>query len=251
MAPSGERADEKNVALVRFINAMPDMKTVNAYMDSNMAFADVSFKTVTPYREVPDGRHTFHLGDNASMQAGRDTREGGINESESLGSGNYYTVVLLPTDKVSDSDRDDNRNQMAQLKVIKDDFGSPSSDKAHVRVIDAAAHVGDLDLYSRTKNDKLFSGIDVNESPSYKEVDPGSLTLEVRPDGKDNALFTLPNTTVGAGKYYTIVLTSKGTNGRNQNLDAVIVEDQYTHRRDTSQGGLDNDRDDDNTNSNR
>lgn len=240
VAPSGERADQSNMALVRFINAVPDMKTVNAYMDSNAAFTDVNFKTVTPYREVPDGSHTFHLGDRASMQAGRDADNRPITESKSLSSGEYYTVVLRPVDV---TDKNDN-NRGSKIDIIKDDFSSPSSDKAHIRVIDAASHVGKVDVYQREKDDKLFGGIDVDASPSYKDVDPGNLTLEVRPDGKNNALFTLPNTKVDAGHHYTVLLTGKGTNGRN--LDAVIVEDQYTHRKDTNQGSKDRDYDRDN-----
>lgn len=254
MAPSGERADQSNMALVRFINADPNMKTVSAYMDSNQAFADVSFKTVTPYREVPDGSHDFHLGTNASMQAGRDQNNdnrddrGRISESKSLSSGNYYTVVLRPDDSK-------NNNRGPKLDVIKDDFGSPSKDKAQIRIINAAVNAGKVDIYQRPKNDKLFGGIDVNSSPSYKDVDPGNLTLEVRPDGKNNALYTIPATTVDAGHFYTVVITGKGTNGRN--LDAVVVEDQYAMHRDTNQGSSDamdnthdknrdNDRDNDN-----
>jgi hypothetical protein len=234
MAPSGERADQSNMALVRFINADPNMKTASAYMDSNQAFADVSFKTVTPYREVPDGSHNFHLGANASMQTGRDNGErddhGRISESKSLSSGNYYTVVLRPDDSK------DNHGG-PKLDVIKDDFGSPSKDKAQIRVIDAATSAGKVDIYQRPKNDKLFGGVDLSSNPSYKDVDPGNVTLEVRPDGKDNALFKLPATTVDAGHYYTIVITGKGTNGRN--LEAVMVEDQYAMHRDTNQGSSD------------
>lgn len=252
MAPSGERADQSNMALVRFINADPSMQTVSAFMDSNQTFADVSFKTVTPYREVPDGKHTFHLGDNASMQAGRDQgnnsrnkENGGISESKSLSSGNYYTVVLLPGE--SNGNKSNSDNQMAQLKIINDDFGSPSKDKAQIRVIDAAAHAGRVDVVASPKNDKLFSNIDVNSNPSYKDVDPGNVQLEVRENGKNTARFTLPSTTVDAGHYYTVVISGKGTNGRN--LDATIVEDQYAQHRDTNQGGSDNtdmDRDNDN-----
>lgn len=254
MAPSSERADQSNMALVRFINADPSMKTVSAYMDSNQAFADVSFKTVTPYREVPDGSHTFSLGKNASMQAGRDNsnvdKNGRISESKSLSSGDYYTVVLRP-----DNPKD---NRGPKIDIIKDDFGTPSKDKAQIRVINAAANAGKVDIYQRPKNDKLFSGVDVTTSPSYKDVDPGNVTLEVRPDGKNNALFTLPSTTVDAGHYYTVVISSKGAN--NRNLDATIVEDQYAQHRDTTQGSSsainkdrDNDRDKnkDNDNDNR
>ena len=248
MAPSGERADQSNMALVRFINADPGMKTTSAYMDSNQAFADVSFKTVTPYREVPDGNHTFHLGDRASMQAGRDNQgssnnenKHGLSESKSLSSGNYYTVVLLPNENANNRNSTttgmNSNNQMAQLKVISDDFGSPSKDKAQIRVIDAAAHAGKVDIVQRPKNDKLFGGLDLNTNPSYKGVDPGSVTLEVRPDGKNTPLYTLPATTVDAGHYYTVVITGKGTNGHN--IDAVIVEDQYAMHSDTNKGSSD------------
>jgi len=250
MAPSGERADESNMALVRFINAVPDMNTVSAYMDSSIAFSDVSFKTVTPYREVPDGSHTFHLGDQVSMQAGRDRSDNSladnmrgkndgreINESESLSSGAYYTVVLMPGEVDNDGNNRGVNVSLPKFEIIKDEFSSPSSDKAHIRVINAAARAGKLDIFSRTKDDELFSNIDVNSSPSYEDVDPGNITLEVRADGKDNALFTLPSRSVEAGHHYTVVLTGKGTNGRN--LDAVLVEDQYIQQRDATQGGSD------------
>jgi Domain of unknown function (DUF4397) len=280
MAPSGEQADERNMALVRFINADPNTKSVSAYMDSNVAFTDVSFKTVTPYRQVPDGNHIFHLGDRASMQAGRDTdpdvsvgREGAdvnmgtdadnrdrddvTSERESLGSGEYYTVILRPAsgderadarderaDARKDNDRDDaTRAAMGlrpRIEVIKDDFGSPKDDQAQIRVINAASNPEKLDIFVRPKNDELFGNIDVNSTPSYKDVDPGNVTLEIREDGKDRALFTLPSTRMEAGKLYTFVLTNKGTNGRS--LDAVLVEDQPMQRRDT-QGGSDRDND--------
>jgi hypothetical protein len=58
------------------------------------------------------------------------------------------------------------------------------------------------------------------------------VTLEVPQYGKRNALFTLPGTMVEAGHLYTVVLTGKGTNSRN--LEAVVVEDQITHQKDTS-----------------
>lgn len=263
VAPSGERADEKDMALVRFINADPNRNSVSAYMDSNVAFSDVSFKTVTPYRQVPDGRHTFHLGDQASMQAGRgvdvdvhaNRREGVgadvkrdrdnrdndnvTHESESLGGGNYYTVVLRPA---AVDERDDKEGNRPRIEVIKDDFGSPKDDKAQIRVINAATYPEKLDIYMRPKNDELFSNVDATTSPSYKDVDPGNVSLEIRKDGSKQAFFTLPSTRVEAGKLYTIVLTNKGTNGRN--IDAVVVEDHYLQHRDT-QGGMDRDNDND------
>jgi len=47
---------------------------------------------------------------------------------------------------------------------------------------------------------------------------------EVRPEGQDNAVLTVPNANFEKGKYYTIVVTghSKGM----PNLQALLIEDQ-------------------------
>jgi subtilase family serine protease len=54
--------------------------------------------------------------------------------------------------------------------------------------------------------------------------DPRSTTLEVRQEGQDKAIVTLPNANFEKGKFYTIVVTgyAKGT----PKLETLIVEDQ-------------------------
>lgn len=49
-------------------------------------------------------------------------------------------------------------------------------------------------------------------------------TLEVRPEGQDKSVLTVPNANFEMGKYYTIVVTghSKGK----PNLQALLIEDQ-------------------------
>ncbi len=59
---------------------------------------------------------------------------------------------------------------------------------------------------------------------SYSEFDPMSGTLEVRPEGKNNAVLTIPNAKFQAGNTYTVVVTgkAKGT----PKLEATIIEDK-------------------------
>lgn len=196
-------------------------------------------------RDVDVDVRTGQGNEGVGVDVNRNRRDNDVgSESESLGGGNYYTVVLRPpSSDERDDDRKDNIGRNPRFEVIKDDFGSPKDDQAQIRVINAATYPEKLDIYMRPKNDELFGNIDVTSTPSYKDVDPGNITLEIRQDDKDRALFTLPSHRVEAGKMYTIVLTNKGTNARN--IDAVIVEDQYLQRRDGNQGGMDRDNDND------
>lgn len=56
------------------------------------------------------------------------------------------------------------------------------------------------------------------------DVDPMRTTLEVKQEGQEQAIVTLPNANFEKGKFYTIVLTghAKGT----PKLETLVVEDQ-------------------------
>jgi len=59
-APSGEQAANSKMALVRFVNALPgDSRDV--YFGDIKAFQGVSFKTVTPYKQLPSERQDFRV----------------------------------------------------------------------------------------------------------------------------------------------------------------------------------------------
>ena len=227
-APSGQSADNRGFALVRFVNAAPTMATADAYMDSTNVFSRVSYKTITPYKEVPDGRHTFRLHRETAESRESDKDRNRPENSESLSGGGYYTIVLLPPDvDVKDKDRTDRSARELKLEVVKDDFGSPSTDKAKVRVINAAAGYDDLDLYAPSKDDAIISSIGFNGSHSYKDVDPMTTALQIRESGKNKTtLATVPVRAFDAGKAYTIVVTGSKASGKK--LDVVTVEDQFT-----------------------
>ena len=234
-APSGQSADNRGFALVRFVNAAPTMASADAYMDSVNVFSGVSYKTITPYKEVPDGRHTFRLHRETAESRESDKDRNRPENSESLSGGGYYTIVLLPPD-VKAGDRDDrtqggadrNRKDMQpKIEVVKDDFGSPSTDKAKVRVINAAAGYDDLDLYAPSKDDAIISSVGFNGKHGYKDIDPMTAALQIRESSKNKTtLATVPNRSFEAGKAYTIVVTGSKASGKK--LDVVTVEDQFT-----------------------
>lgn len=206
-APPAKEAENRDMALVRVIHAVPGAAGVDVFADDTKVFTNVAYKSVTPYKELSDDRHTFKI-----RPAGKDTVEPLAENSEGLSGGKHYTVVAMA-----------DAAGKPTLYVYNDNI-TPTSGKAEVRVIHAAADAGEVDVYAKEGDKKLFGGVNALKETSYTSVDPMTATIEVRPEGKTNSVLTLPNAKFEAGKYYTIVVTgkAKGT----PKLEAVVVEDQ-------------------------
>src|SRR5215471_655426 len=132
-APPAKEAEQRDNALVRMINTVPGNPAVDVYADDNKLFDGISFKTVTPYKEVSDQRHTFRV-----KPKGQADAQSLVEESESLSGGKHYTVIVMP-----------DTNNKVQLKVVNDNLTPPPADKAEVRVIHASADAGDVDVVAK------------------------------------------------------------------------------------------------------
>ncbi len=198
-APPAKEVAQRDNALVRVINAVPGATSLDVFADDQKIFQGVSFKSVTPYKELSDKRHTF--------------LEPVAENSEGLSGGKHYTIVVMP-----------GTNDKTTLYLVNDHITTPPTEKAQVRVINASPDVGEVDIVDKQGNKKLFSGINIEKGTSYMDVDPTKTTLEVRPEGQDRAVLTVPNANFEKGQYYTIVVTgqAKGT----PKLQAVMVEDK-------------------------
>ena len=208
-APSSNEAQKHDNALVRVVNAIPNGPAVALFADDQKTFDHVGYKQVTPYKEVPDRmRLNFKI-----RTAGQDDSRPLAENAEMIGSGNHYTVVAYH----------DTNNQTA-LTVVNDNLTPPDSTKAKVRFINAAPGAGEVDVYPRAGKNAIFDGVNFGSEAGYREVNPMKTTLEVRPEGKKNVLLAIPNTSLEAGKIYTIVLAGRT---KAQKFDAITIEDQF------------------------
>lgn len=207
-APPATEVKQRGNALVRVIHAVPGGAAVDVFADDAKVFSGIAYKTASPYKEVSGERHTFRI-----RPAGQDTAQPLAENSEGLSDGKHYTVVAMA-----------DANGKPTLYVYNDDLVPPSSGKAKVRLIHASADAGEVDVYAREGNKKLFGGVNALSETGYSEFDPMTGTIEVRPEGKTNAVLTIPNAKFGAGDTYTIVVVgkAKGT----PKLEAMIVEDK-------------------------
>jgi len=207
-APPAKEAKQRDNALVRVINAVPGNISFDIFADDQKVFESVAFKNVTPYKELSDDRHSFRV-----LQTGQDTAQPVAQNSEGLSGGKHYTIVVMP-----------DTNDKTTLYVVNDNITTPPADKAQVRVIHASPDAGEIDVVDNKGNKKLFSGVNFEKETSYMDVDPLKTTLEVRQEGQDKAIVTVPNANFEKGKFYTIVVTghAKGT----PKLQTLVVEDR-------------------------
>jgi hypothetical protein len=206
-APPAREVEQRDKALVRVINTVPGNVSVDVFADDQKVFESVAFRNVTPYKELSDDRHSFRV-----RQAGQDTTQPVAENSKDLIGGKHYTIVVMP-----------DTNDKTAVDVVNDNITDPPADKALVRVIHASPDAGDLDVVDKQGDKKLFSGLKFQKGTSYLVVDPIKTTLEMRQEGQDKAIVTLPNANFEKGKFYTIVVTgpAKGM----PKLQALMVED--------------------------
>jgi hypothetical protein len=207
-APAAKEVAQRNNALVRVINAAPGNPSVDVFADDQKVFESVAFKSVTPYKELSDARHAFRV-----RQAGQDSAQPIAENSEGLAGGKHYTIVVMP-----------DTNNKAALYVVSDNITAPPAEKAQVRIVNASPDAGEIDVVAKEHNKALFSGVNFQKETSYMDVDPMKMTLEIKQEGQQQAIVTLPNANFEKGKFYTIVITGmvKGT----PRLQTLMVEDQ-------------------------
>ncbi len=199
-------AEERNLAMVRVVNAMPG-RAVDIYANDSSAFSNVGFRTVTDWKQMPDNTFDFKV----AMPGGSPEAAMGDNH-EKLGQGEHYTIIAMA---------DEGGPDRANLRVLQDDLHPVAADKARIRVIHAVAGAPEVDVFIKGQKDAIFSGINFRNEAGWKDVDPAGGTLEIRPEGKATVLASIPGVNLQAGRSYTYVVT--GTPAKMQVIPFVDV----------------------------
>lgn len=208
-APPAAAAEARDTALVRVVHAIPAGSTVDVFADDNRFFENLAFKTVTPYREIDGRSYTFRV-----RPAGMNQADPLASNSERLDDGNHYTVFAVPG----------NDGESASLRVAEDNYALPANGKARVRVVQASSDAGKVDVYAVGRTDVLFDAVDFQSVSDYREIDPVAGSLELRPEAESNAMLTVPNVRLDAGKTYTIMVVGRVRIA--PKLEVFVIEDQ-------------------------
>ncbi|MEO8027037.1 MAG: DUF4397 domain-containing protein [Bryobacteraceae bacterium] len=201
--PAGTVAKSANQALVRFINATAAPKDL-AFGEMR-PFPAVPANSASAYTQIPSERHDFKL-----LNSGGNLVDPLVKNSESPTAGMHYSVLAI-------SDKDGKYS----LKVLDDDLSRPAAGKAKIRVVHAAAGLNKVDVYPVNSKEALLSGVDFDSATSYKEVDPGTMELDLRIAGSKKNLHNIKEVRLDPGKLYTVIIF-----GGPASITAKVIEDQ-------------------------
>ncbi|MGQ0647174.1 MAG: DUF4397 domain-containing protein [Gemmatimonadaceae bacterium] len=204
---SGDSADKRGQALVRVVNAVPNVKGLSVRADEMHALPPVDYKNVTPYQAIDRNWVTFQI---AGAPGG--TYEPLETNREMLTEGHRYTIVIMKDDDGEGYD----------TRILRDEI-SDDATSAQLRVIHAAQGIDEIDVVAKG-GDRLFEGVNFSSEAGFKGLTPWAGALEFRSEKGNRLLLTMPDVDLRAGKSYTIVL-SRGTNGK---LEAFWFEDAQT-----------------------
>jgi hypothetical protein len=185
------------------------------YAGDSLAFANVAFRSVTDWKEMPDDYFGFKV-----VNAGARADDDALAENrEKLGNGGHYTILALPDDE-ADADND------GTLRVLDDDLKPITDGKARVRFIHAVSGLDDeLSVFVRGSDEALVDGVNFSREAGWNEEDPiQGATLEVRTEDSERPLVTIPNVNLEAGKIYTYVITGAG-----QRAEVIQFSDSVAH----------------------
>jgi hypothetical protein len=199
-ATTETQAAEKETSRVRVAHLSPDAPAVDVYVNGTKTLSNVPFKAVSDYLSVPAGNYRFEV-----RPAGADaSSKAVIDASATLEAGKDYTVAAT--------------NLLANITplVLVDDNTAPASGKAKVKVVHASPDAPAVDVAVKG-GPVLISGLAFGKASETLTVDAATYDLEVRAAGTNTVALALNNTTLEAGKIYTVFAVD-----RLANITAVV-----------------------------
>jgi hypothetical protein len=172
---------------VNTVNGGPD---ISARLGEVTLFQDVKAGVATEYSEI--AANLAHL----SVRVGSAVDGMMVAEKDRvLMNGNRYTVFLIEED-----------SGKHMLRVVRDDV-IPDSGKARLRVVHAAFNAPELDVSIAGSKDKLFSGANFKSEAGYADVNPGTVSLQIRGKNEPRILLTVPSLALKRSTATTVVIT--------------------------------------------
>ncbi len=196
-------------AYVRVVHASPDAPAVDVYLDGKQTVDGAMFKAVTPYGDVPAGKHSVLVTVHGDM------KKEVLKADVDLKAGTYYTVAA--TGLVKD----------IKLSVFTTTSMNMSKSRAKVNVYHFSPGSPNVDaLAVDMKDAKVVSNLAYGKMVSVL-VNPMGVNLNIVPAGKMTPVVkNLKGISVAAGKSYSIFAVGTLDGKDAMAFDLVVVEDK-------------------------
>jgi hypothetical protein len=185
---------------VRLAHLSPDTPAVDVYLKAQAGnskaqkFPGVSYGVMSPYLRLPAGTYSV-----AMRPAGAaESTDPVLTTQVGVQPGGAYTVAGV------------GRYADLGLRVLTDDLKLPDPAQSKVRIIQASVRAPVLDVAVKSGT-TIADGVAFATTTAYREVKPGTWTLNVQPSGGGTST-ALP-CTLGAGNVYSLLVLDAKNGG--------------------------------------
>lgn len=195
---------KNNSSLVRVFHAVPDVQTVDVYVNGQMVFNNLEFGDFTNYIYLDKGEY------NIAIYPSGKTDQPAINQMVDIPSQQIFTVAATG-----------DLNNLSLLVIPDKITKSPSQKYSAVRIIHLSPTAPGVDVV--VNGDTLFENIEFREGTDYVDLNPGTYNINVLLNS-DKSLVLPLKVTLNENKIYTIYII-----GNASNLKALQVVDGNTY----------------------
>ncbi len=193
---------------VRILHASPDAPNVDIYANGDLIAQNLAYKQLTNYVAVKPGEYTVQV-----YPAGQKINPV-INTKLTVPPNSSFTIAAVG--KLSD---------ISLLPIMEVYMPMVDKRSSYTRFAHLSPNAPAVDI-TLPNGTKLFSNVSYQKYTDYISVEPGNYTLQVRPAGSNEVVFTVPNVKLSPGIIYTVYAV--GLVGETPPLDAIIsVDGEY------------------------
>lgn len=175
-----------HMSYMRILNASPILHTsVDVYLNTVLIASDIVYKEFTPYIPLAEGTYSVSIFPYGKKTGAIET------ETVTIKGRSIYTIVFA--------------GQPSSFSI--EEYLEPSvtipTGKAMIRFSHLSPDAPAINL-TLSNGEILFSDVQYGELTDYREISPGTYTLQLRLPETNNVVLTVPNAHFKANRYYTI-----------------------------------------------
>ncbi|WP_254522299.1 DUF4397 domain-containing protein [Natrinema caseinilyticum] len=197
----------------RSAHLSPDAPNIDIYVDGELIREDVSYRTVSDYRDLEPGTYTIQV-----VPTGEDLAEAVLEKTVEVDDGDYTAAAIGEVAA---------ENQPLEALILEDDNSPVGPGTARVRVLHASPDAPAVDVVAGENGDALFENVAFGES-GYTEVPEGEYTLVIYPAGdRETSVFEIDVSLAGGAVYSAFAIGYLETEGApaDEPFEILLTED--------------------------
>ncbi len=170
---------------IRLLHASPDAPAVDVYANGQLIASNLTYSQFTQYMQLPAGNYNIKVFASGSLA------DSVIDTDITIPAGKIFTVAAIGMLKD------------ISLLPVEDEILPKTPGMAQVRFAHLSPDAPNVDI-TLPDGTVVFGDVGYKQVTGYKNLKPGTYTLQARVAGTDNVVLTVPNINLMPENFYTV-----------------------------------------------